>query len=153
MKKYLPISLCFLVLGLGTVCCAGATEVEITSPADGDTVSMIGEDIEGTSKDIPEGYELWIMVYPDGVNRFYPQDKRDLPLIPMANGDWTAEAIIGSDPDHGLEFKLYAVLANETANTEILDYLDRSREAGSWDGLEQLPDGAEIYDYVTVIRE
>ena len=152
MREYWLVSLCLLVLGFGTVCCAGATEVEITSPSDGDTVSMV-EDLEGTSKDIPEGDELWIMVYPDGVNRYYPQDKRDLPIIPMANGDWTAKAIIGCETDHGREFKLFAVLANETANAEILEYLDECIENGSWPGLEQLPDGAEIYDYVTVIRE
>ncbi|AET65107.1 hypothetical protein Mhar_1749 [Methanothrix harundinacea 6Ac] len=114
---------------------------------------MIGEDIEGTSKGIPEGYELWITVYPDGVNRHFPQDKRNLPIIMMANGDWTAEAVIGSPPDHDMEFKLYAILADETANAEILEYLDGCIVNESWPGLEQLPDGAEIYDYVTVIRE
>lgn len=152
MKGNWLMALSLLVLGLGTVSCAGATEVEITYPADGDTVPMT-EDLEGTSEDVPEDAELWIMVYPEGVNRYFPQDKQSFPVIMMANGDWTAQAIIGSPTDGGLEFKLFAVLADESANAEIVEFLIWCDEEGSWPGLEQLPDGAEIYDYVAVVRE
>lgn len=152
MKENWLVALSLLVLGLVTVCCAGATEVEITYPVDGDTVSMT-EDLEGTSEDVPEDAELWIMVYPKGVNRYFPQDKQNLPVIMMANGDWTAQAIIGCPTDDGLEFKLFAVLADESANAEVVEFLVDCDKNGSWPGLPQLPDGTEIYDYVTVIRE
>lgn len=152
VKGYWLMGLCALVIASGIVSNAGATEVEITYPLDGDSVPMTAE-IKGTFKDVPGGSELWIMVFPHGVNRNFPQDKRDLPLMMMANGDWTAQAIVGSSMDSGRQFKLFAVLADEAANEEILDYLDRCKENKSWPGLEALPDGADIYDYVTVTRK
>jgi len=88
-----------------------------------------------------------------GTLPYSPQDKRDLPIVMMANGDWSTQAIVGSNMDSGLEFKIFAVLADEKANKAIIDYLDMSRASGSWDGLVQLPDGATIYDKVSVTRK
>ena len=36
-------------------------------------------------------------MYPLGVNRFFPQDNRDLPRVMIENGNWSAQAIFGSD--------------------------------------------------------
>jgi hypothetical protein len=153
MKHYLLAILCLLLVSMGMASSADASEVKITSPQNGATIPQASIDIEGTSTDIPAGQALWIMVYPHGVNRYYPQDKRDLPIVMMANGDWSAQAIVGSDTDSGLEFKLFAVLADEKAIKAIIDYLDASRAKGSWDGLVQLPDGATICDKVSVTRK
>lgn len=153
MKYYLPAIFCLLLLSMGMASSADATNVKITNPQNGATIPQASIDIEGTSKEILAGQALWIMVYPHGVNRYYPQDKRDLPIVMMANGDWSTQAIVGSNMDNGIEFKIFAVLADEKANKAIIDYLDASRASGSWDGLVQLPDGATIYDKVSVTRK
>jgi len=131
---------------------ASSAEVKITNPSNGATVSK-SIDVGGTSKDIPAGAALWIMVYPHGVNRYYPQDKRDFPVVMTANGDWSTKAVIGSDTDSGLEFEIFVVLADEKANQAIIDYLDKSKASGSWPGMEPLPDGSMIYDKVSVTRK
>lgn len=152
MSKYVLAVLCLIFVGIGMANNANPTEVKITNPSNGATVSQ-SIDVEGTSKDIPAGASLWIMVYPHGVNRCYPQDNRDFPIVVMANGDWSTRAVIGSDIDSGLEFKIFAVLADENANKAIIDYLDKCKANGSWPGMEKLPDGAMPYDKVSVTRK
>jgi hypothetical protein len=138
---------------MGMAYSADATEVKITNPQNGATIPQASIDVEGTSEGVSAGQALWIMVYPHGVNRYYPQDKRDLPIVMMANGDWSGQAIVGSDTDSGLEFKLFAVLADENANKAIIDYLDECKASESWPGMEKLPEGAMPYDKVSVTRE
>jgi hypothetical protein len=152
MRKYVLAALCLLLISMGMVSSIDATKVEITNPQNEATISK-SIDIEGTSKDISVGQDLWIMIYPHGANRYYPQDKHDLPIVTMANGDWSAQANIGSDADSGLEFKIFAVLADEKANKAIIDYLDQCKLNGSWLGMEKLPDGAMLYDEVSVTRK
>lgn len=153
MKYNLLTFLCLLLLSMGIAYSADAVEVKITNPQNGATIPQASIDVEGTSKEIPAGQTLWIMVYPHGVNRYYPQDQRDLPIVMMANGGWSGQAIVGSDSDSGLEFKLFAVLADENANTAIIDYLDECKANGSWPGMETLPEGAMPYDKVSVTRQ
>lgn len=151
MRTHTLSVLCVMLITMGVTYCAESTEIKITKPSEGSTVSQI-VDVEGTSMDIPTGYELWIMVYPSVVNRYYPQDKRDLPIHIMANGDWLGKAIVGGSMDTGLEFKLFVVLADESASNEVITYLDECKRRKSWPGLEELPEGAVAYDVVSVIR-
>lgn len=153
MKKTVLAVLCLLIVSMGMTCSAASTEIKITNPQNGAIIPQASINVEGTSKDVSAGQFLWLMVYPHGVNRFYPQDKRDLPIIMMANGNWSGQAIVGSETDSGLEFKIFAVLANEDANQKIIAYLDKCRVDGSWPGLVQLPDGATIYNGVSVTRK
>lgn len=146
MNRAIHIILALIFAVTGTVC--AETLVEFTYPQDGDTVDM-SETVEGASEDIPDGYTLWVVVYPYGVYRYHPQNY----LINfMANGDWFAEAIVGSEIDQGLKFNLFAVLADETANREINDYFEQCERDQNWPGLEELPEGAVIYDRVNVMR-
>lgn len=151
MRTYTLSVLCVMVITMSMTYCAESTEIKITKPSEGSTISQI-VDVEGASMDIPTGYELWIMVYPNVANRYYPQDKRDLQIHIMANGDWLGKAIVGGSMDTGLEFKLFVVLADESASNEIIKYLDECKLRGSWPGLEELPEGAVAYDVVSVIR-
>jgi hypothetical protein len=70
----------------------------------------------------------------------------------MTEKSWSTKMIIGKDTDDGLKFTLFAVLADGKANRAILDYLDKSKASASWPGLQKLPDGAVIYDKITVTR-
>jgi hypothetical protein len=150
MRKYPFVVLCLLLVNLGMCFSGDAIEVRITKPPNGATVSKIIE-VGGTSKGI-SAERLWICVYPPGVSRYYPPDKRDFPISMASNGSWSTKVVIGRDVYTGSEFKLCAVVVDEKANRKIIEYLDKCKANKSWPGLKQLPEGAEIYDKIAVTR-
>jgi len=124
-------------------------EVEITYPYDGANVE-IGENVRGTSQKIPEGHAIWIMVYPHVVDRYYP---RNNPTDVQANGDWTSLTYIGIEEDVNRKFDIIAVLADKRAQDAFNAYHKQSEDTETWPGLERLPEGAPIYDRITVTRK
>jgi hypothetical protein len=151
VRKCTLVILCMLLASIGMAYSAGATEVKITNPPDGAIVSK-NVDIGLTSKDIPAGQDYWICVYPIDVKRYYIQDKRHSPIGMTITGKQSTEALIGTDEDSGIKFKLLAIVADKNAIKTIMSYLDQSNARGSWLGLEKLPDGAKIFDEITVTR-
>jgi len=125
------------------------TKVEITYSYDGATVE-IREMVQGTSQKIPEGQAIWIMVYSHVVGRYYPQDN---PADVQANGDWTSLTYIGIKEDVNRKFDIIAVLADKRAQDAFNAYLTKAKNTNTWPGLERLPEGATIYDRITVARE
>lgn len=124
-------------------------EIKITYPYEGATVEikvMTG----GISQGIPEGQVIWIVVYPHVVGRYYPQNN---PADVQADGDWSSLIHIGVEEDIGRKFDIIAVLANKEAQDAFNDYLVESEREQDYPGLESLPDGAVIYDRVTVTRK
>ena len=142
------ISLILLVANLGVFGWRywPTTEVEITYPYDGAIVE-IREMVRGTSQKIAEGQAIWIVVYVDG--RYYPQDD---PADVQVDGDWSSLAFIGIEEDVGRKFDIIAVLANKDAQDAFNAYLVQAKVKKTWPGLEKLPNGAEIYDRITVTR-
>ena len=150
MRKYPFVVLCLLLVNIGMGYSADAIEVRIIKPPNGATVSKIIE-VGGTSKGI-SAERLWICVYPPGVSRYYPQDKRDFPITMAVNGSWSTKVVLGRDEYTGSEFKLCAVVVDKMASNKIIEYLDKCKAKKSWLGLKQLPDGAEIYDKIAVTK-
>jgi hypothetical protein len=147
------ISLLFLIVAVGIVFCEIFTPkeptVEISHPSDGATVEL-REMIRGTSQNIPQDYEIWIVIYPQVVGCYFPQnDSADI----QANGDWSSLVFIGLEGDIGLKFDIIVVLANKEAQDLFNDYLTQSESEESWPGISKLPDSAVVYDRVTVTRE
>lgn len=126
-------------------------EAAITYPDDGATVE-IREMVRGTSQNIPERQVIWIVVYSQVAGRYYPQN---YPADVQANGDWSSLAFIGIKEDSGKKFKfdIIAVLADEKAQDTFNDYLIQAKDKEKWEGLERLPEGALIYDRITVTRK
>ncbi len=125
------------------------TKLEITYPYDAANVE-ISETVRGTSEKIPEGHAIWIMVYPHVAGRYYPQND---PADVQANGDWTSLTNIGIKEDVNRKFDIIAVLADRRAQDAFNAYLTESEYKKTWPGLERLPEGATIYDRITVTRE
>ena len=123
--------------------------VRITYPSDGATVE-IREIVRGTSQNIPKEQAIWVVIYPHEVNRYYPQD---YPADIQANGYWSSLAFFGSEKDTGKKFDVVVVLANKDAQDTFNAYLKKGKEEKSWPGLERLPEGAVIYDRITVTRK
>jgi hypothetical protein len=151
MRKYSLVILCILLVSIGLAYSADATEVKISNPPDGAVVSKNVE-VTLTSKDIPAGQDFWICVYPIDVKRYYIQDKRHSPIVVTITGNLATEALIGSDDDSGMKFKLFTIVADTNGIRKIMDYLDQCNARGSWPGVETLPDGAKIFDDITVTR-
>jgi hypothetical protein len=151
LRKYSLVILCLLLVSIGMAYSADAAEVKISNPPDGAVVSK-NVDIVLVPKDIPAGQDYWICVYPIDVKRYYIQDKRHSPIVMTITGNQSTEALVGSDEDSGMKFKLMTIVADKNAIKAIMDYLDQSNAKGAWVGLEKLPNGAKISDEITVTR-
>ncbi len=124
-------------------------EVRITSPSNGGSASM-QETIRGTSRALPRGDSIWVVLYIPSTARYYPQDR---PADVQAGGGWNALAQLGGAQDAGRRFEVLAVAADAAARAEFHAYLDEGARRQSWEGLVRLPAGAREYDRVAVTRQ
>jgi len=91
-----------------------------------------------------------VVVYVPAVGRYFPQDN---PADVQADGEWSSKATIGIASNAGLQFDIRAVIADKDAQDSFQKYLAQAKAAGSWSGLDRLPQGAVIYDRITVTRK
>jgi hypothetical protein len=124
------------------------TDVRIEYPAD-ETDVAIEEISEGTSRNLPEGHKIWIVIFPHGTDRYYPQS---IAASLQPNGEWSSRTRIGNEEDVRKQFDVIAFLLDEGAQDTFELYAKRSLEKNSWDGITALPGGAVAYDRVTVTR-
>ncbi len=125
------------------------TEVKITHPYDGAYVEIV-EMVRGTSQKIPEEEVIWIVIFPHIVGSYYPQND---PADVQTNGEWSSLISIGIEEDVDKEFDILAVLADKNAQYTFNAYLGEAKGKETWPGLQKLPEGASIYDRITVTRE
>ena len=121
-------------------------EIRFTYPNDGDKFPLAtGHTVEGTASNVPDDLSFWIVTFaPD--NNWYP----NTPVV-IFKDTWSAKLWIGKGEDVDEKFYIHAILADGKADTELQDYIDKSRREGTWTGLHSLPKGAKIYDKVEVI--
>lgn len=125
------------------------TEITVKSPREGDKVEHITT-IEGTSKNIPNGSAIWVVIFLPVVQRFFPVND---PAVILVNGDWTAQAYFGRPDEVGLEAVIYAVLADNDAQAAFRTYLAEAKSKNEFPGLEKMPEGALPYVIVRVTRK
>lgn len=123
--------------------------LKITQPAEGDKVEQV-EVVKGTSQNIPKDQDIWVVVFVQKVNRYYPQNN---PVDIQANGNWASSTSFGIPKDKGLKFDALAVTVNKDARAAFDEYLKRARDKNDYPGWEQLPKGTTTYDRLTVIRK
>lgn len=136
-----------------TLTASTALSTEIKSPEiiinyTSDTAQIV-ENITGTAKNIPERHELWILVYAYPAHKYYPQNG----TMDIQNGNWSIPAYIGVKDNVGVKFDIIAVLADENARAEFTSYIINGKINNKWPGIDKIPDGAKVYDKITVIRE
>lgn len=108
------------------------------------------ETIQGTSHNIANDKKIWVVVFPQEAGRYYPQNK---PADVAVNGNWSSITYIGVPEDVGKRFDILAIGADKSVQDSISVYLAVARDKSDAAGLEQLPDGAVLYDRISVIRE
>jgi hypothetical protein len=145
IRTTLWIPLMLLFLG----CPGPKAIVKITRPTEAGLVDQT-EMIRGTSKGIPAGNQIWVVVFVQKVGRYYPQNQAaDI----QANGNWYSIAYIGIPADVGLKMDIIAVLADQQGQAAFAQYLQQAREKTDYAGLEKLPTGITVYDRISVIRK
>lgn len=149
------VVLVFLIsfLALGFIMVAwptGPASLSITKPSNNGTVHW-QEFVEGESQNLGQNSEIWVVIKPLGVERYYPQS---FPVDLYSNGKWTGRANFGEQnaTDIGRQFQLIAVLADSNASNAIHGYLDSCASKKLCDGLKELPQGAVMQDVITVTK-
>ena len=123
-------------------------KVRITAPLDLQHVN-IPVMVKGTYQDLPQGQEIWILIYPSDVGKYYPQNHVEY----LDDSRWISSASIGLDWDKGKTFYIYAVLADEQAQRVLNDYIEQAKNANDSPGMADLAKGARICYAVTVTRK
>jgi hypothetical protein len=111
-------------------------------------MAQINENITGTAENIPDGYELWILVYPHEANKYYPQSQQ----ANIQNGNWSIPVYIGVKDNVGDKFDIVAVLADKEARAEFTSYMIKCERIDNWPGMDKIPAGAKEYDRIIVVR-
>jgi hypothetical protein len=120
----------------------------ITSPPDGSTQPR-SVSLDGTACSVSTGDELWLMVVPDGMTAYFPQQ-----LVSVENDHhWTTSATIGREghSDDGKGFKIVAVYVEPAARHFITEYFEQTVR-GNYIGIEPVSGIHEIAN-VHVIRQ
>jgi hypothetical protein len=106
--------------------------------------------VRGSSRAVPSGQLVWVVVFVHKVGRYYPQNQA---ADVQSGGGWSSLAYIGVPTDVGLKFDLLAVLVDDSGRSAFASYLARARDRSSFEGLEQLPQGVTVYDRISVTRK
>jgi hypothetical protein len=123
-------------------------KITFTHPSDSEKVQM-KDSIIGTAKNIPNGQQLWIAIYPHTALKYYPQK----PVNIQNDGTWSLQVQFGEKDNAKEQFDIIAFLANESAQKELNEYINTSIKTKSWLGKDFLPDGVNIITQITVVRE
>jgi len=125
------------------------TGVTITYPINLARVDQT-EVVRGTFQGLPTGKTIWIVLFIPEAGRYYPQNR---PADLEAANRWSSLAYIGVPSDTGKRFDILAVVADTGAQNAFNAYLADARDRSDWAGMEALPEGAVIYDRITVTRK
>ncbi len=108
---------------------------------------QIRDTVSGTAKDISEGKQLWILIYPKNALKYYPHQ------VDIKNdGSWKFTAQFGQEHNVGDKYDILAVLADKNASNNFATYINTAAD-NNWPGMENLPEGTDEITTITVIRE
>jgi len=129
---------------------SGKDAVRITQPKNDDSVPQKTQ-VSGISQNISSGKKIVILLEPQKIARYYPQDYH---IDNFTDGRWSTFAYLGASPfsDTWDRFNIIVALADKGAQNELNNYFETSVQNNSWPGLASLPSGLELKDYVTVNR-
>lgn len=96
------------------------------------------------------GRNLWVIVRPQGSDRYYPQQSAEI----RGDNTWFVMARFGKDTpeESGKVFDISVYLASSQADQKLRKYVNEADKTGNWPGMPSLADGLTLLDRVTVIR-
>lgn len=127
-------------------------QVTFQSPKNGDSVGWKTTVKGKLSSNLATNQHLWLVVHPEDSSGWWPQNSE---IITNSDLTWEQTIYIGrkdSQEDVGRKHDLIVVLADETANQEFNDYLERAQATGDFPS-KPLPSNVKILDKITTIRQ
>lgn len=132
--------------------------ITFTSLVEGSEVGYGPVTVQGTASHIPQGEYLWILVQPVDTSLYFPQVG---PVAIAKDDTWELGAYIGKEgsADVGKKFQLWAVLADQGANTALKTYRTANEEkqkvhpGADFDPFVPQPGGIQMIVYITVARK
>lgn len=127
---------------------------EVVSILEPSEASLVPQDIlvTGILSEFPPYSNIWLIVVPPN-NLFYPQWPPPTVYTVGDETTWEGRALLGQPEEVGMQFSVFAVVADPQADKTLRDYVRRCEETGDWPGLPSLPPGANVYyDLITVTR-
>jgi hypothetical protein len=136
------------------------SSVTITYPQNS---SKVGSNVtvNGNSQNVSAHQVIWIIVFVPKVGvgyQYYPMSEA---AKMQDNGEWSSFTTLGGDKDIGDRFDIIAVIADQTAQEAIRDYISsltaynngsKSNVPGFLPGIATLPAGTVEYNWITITR-
>lgn len=126
-----------------------ASEVRITVPKDGETVSK-DQEVDGTSWKLPADKVIWVVVINTENGQYFPMPQA---ATVDESGNWSSSGSIGTDSDITIDMEIIALLADKTAQKEFNDYILSAKSQDNPNGMDALPGGATVMDRITITRK
>lgn len=137
------------ILGFRLFSSSPSTEITITYPSNLSRVEQT-ETVRGSVQGLLRGQKIWSIVFVQEVARYYPQNQ---PANLEASNKWSSLVYIGVPNDTDKKFDILAVVVDVNAQDAFNTYLSEAKDKSDWIGMESLPEGAMIYDRITVTRK
>lgn len=122
-------------------------DTRIAEPADRGTVTA-SQMFKGTLAWNHKDKEIWTVVQPDNESTYHPQIN---PVLKEGVQSWTIMATMGEKS--GEAYSVYLVSATTNASAAFRSYIDEAQKSDKWDGMEELPSGAEVLDHIQVTQQ
>jgi uncharacterized lipoprotein YmbA len=126
-------------------------KIEILQPRNQDYVPYQTQ-ISGRYEGNLARRNLWVIVHPQGADRYYPQRPAEM----REDGSWFVMAHFGQNTleEGGKAFDIFVYLADSQADQVLREYVKKADETGIWPGVLSLPSGSiQVGDPVRVIRQ
>lgn len=92
----------------------------------------------------PSGRRWWLLVRPDGSQRWFPSAE----LTFNAENEYNGRVYIGNAP----QYRVAAFLLTEEGSNEVIEYLDARDIDGKWELGMRLPEASIMRDYKDVVN-
>jgi hypothetical protein len=131
---------------------------QIVSPEDYNGKIAIPSDTKAVIdyKDIPGNRFVWVVVRVPSVRPMrlvYPQLINGIPTPVTGSGRFEISITLGTGTDVNLPYNIEVLLLDEVANQVFKNYSQTCLDTGTCNGLSFPSNGAEVLDFVTVIRK
>lgn len=128
----------------------------VARPANGDKVSAATEAVGTVNTAWLADKEIWFAVKTPDEAGFHIQGNsatQSGPAKPV-NGRWTSPGLLlGSTQDAGKHFDIIIIVANRDASAAFWTYLQKGAQTGSYPAMPNLPQGAEEWTRIDVVRQ
>jgi hypothetical protein len=105
--------------------------------------------IRGESRNVPEDRTIWVIIAPHDVEGYYPQGEA---VMIESTGDWSTWGLFTTPATADGGYDVLAVLVDLDARRILRTSFARAELGSPGPELDELPDGVEIYDRITVFR-